>query len=108
MVTLDPAAGHLTLINIFTVDRARVDELVASLSRSIDGTMRHLPGFVSASLHVSRDGRFVANYAQWRSQADFDAMLGNPEAQVNMRETAAIAQSFDPVTYDLREVHSAG
>ncbi|MBA3844477.1 MAG: antibiotic biosynthesis monooxygenase, partial [Actinobacteria bacterium] len=41
-------------------------------------TMRHLPGFVSANLHLSRDRRYVANYAQWRSQEHFDAMLKHP------------------------------
>ncbi len=41
--------------------------------------MRHMPGFISANLHVSADRRHIANYAQWRSRADYDAMLKNPE-----------------------------
>jgi hypothetical protein len=45
---------------------------------------------VPAVLHVSRDPRHVASYAQWWSQKDFEAMPKNPEAQ-----QAAIATSFD-------------
>lgn len=108
MINLDPAAGHLTLINTFEVDPARADELLAVLSTATSEKMRFLPGFVSANLHLSRDKRHVANYAQWRSQADMDAMLANPEAQTHMREAAAIAISFSPLVYDLRETHAAG
>jgi hypothetical protein len=54
--------------------------------------MRHLPGFVPANLHVSRDRHHVASYAQWWSQEDFDAMPKNPEAQPRR-----FATSFDPI-----------
>jgi catechol 2,3-dioxygenase-like lactoylglutathione lyase family enzyme/quinol monooxygenase YgiN len=104
--TLDASAGHLTLINTFSVEPERADELLALLSEATETTMRHLPGFISANLHLSGDRRHIANYAQWRSRADFDAMLKNPEAQVHMREAAAIAQSFDPVFYELRHTHA--
>lgn len=107
MTSLDPAAGLLTLINTFEVEPARADELMAVLSKATEERMRLMTGFVSANLHLSRDKRHVANYAQWRSQADMDAMLANPEAQVHMREAAAIATSFNPIVYDLREVHEA-
>jgi quinol monooxygenase YgiN len=107
MTKLDASAGHLTLINTFTVEPERADELLAILSRVTEDTMRHLPGFVSANLHVSRDRRHVANYAQWQSQEDFDAMLKNPEAQPHFRAIAAIASSFDPILYDLRVTHAA-
>lgn len=106
MTTLDPAAGYLVLINTFTVEPSRADELLAALSRATEEGMRQRPGFVSANLHVSRDKRHVANYAQWRSQDDVDAMMADDAAQVHMREAAAIADSFDPIYYDLLETHS--
>ena len=107
MVTLDPAAGYLTLINTFTVDPLRADELLGVLSRATEERMRHLPGFVSASLHMGRDKRHIANYAQWRSREDFEAMLNNPQAREHMGAAAAIAKSFKPLLYDLRESHTA-
>jgi quinol monooxygenase YgiN len=107
MVKLDPSAGYLTLINTFTVDPARADELLAVLSRATEDRMRHMPGFISASLHMSRDKRHVANYAQWRSQEDLEAMLNNVQAREHMGAAAAIAKSFTPLLYDLRESHTA-
>jgi hypothetical protein len=66
--------------------------------------MRHLPGFVSASIHRSLDGTRVANYAQWRSLEDFERMLANPEAQAHIREATAIAKAV-PVLYRVNSVH---
>ena len=103
MTTLDPADGYVVLINTFTVEPERADELVAELSRATAEHMRHRPGFVSANLHVSRDRRRVANYAQWRSQADLDAMMADPEARAHMGKAAKITTSFDPGYYALRE-----
>lgn len=107
MTTLDPAAGHLTLINTFTVAPDRADELLAILSKASEEIIRFMPGFISANLHVSRDRFYIANYAQWRSQEDMSAMLADPASQVHLREAAAVAQSFSPIVYDLRETHAA-
>jgi heme-degrading monooxygenase HmoA len=62
--------------------------------------MRHLPGFISASIHRSADGTKVINYAQWRSQADFDALKDNPKARPHMEAAAALA-SFEPIVCDV-------
>jgi quinol monooxygenase YgiN len=107
MVKLDPNSGFLVLINTFTVDPAKADELLAVLSRASEERMRHMPGFISASLHLSGDKRYVANYAQWRSKEDLEAMMKNPDAQVHMREAAGLAISYQPIYYDLRESHLA-
>lgn len=88
----------VTLINTFTVAPERQEELVQLLVEATENVMKHLPGFVSANIHRGLDGRQVANYAQWRSQEDFNAMLRNPEAQAHMRPIAEMAQ-FDPVLY---------
>ena len=107
MVTLDPQSGYLVLINTFTVDPAKADDLLSVLSEATTHGMRQRPGFISASLHLSRDKRHVTNYAQWRSQADLDAMMSDPAAKSHMEEAAGIAESFEPIYYDLREAHTA-
>ena len=103
MTILDPNDGHLTLINTFTVDPDKADALLKILSDATEQGMRHRPGFISANLHVSLDKRHVANYVQWRSQADNEAMMKDPAAQAHMREAAAAATSFEPIYYELRE-----
>lgn len=107
MTTLNPDDGYVVLINTFIVDAAKAEELLRVLSAATEHGMRRRPGFVSANLHVSRDGKRVANYAQWRSQADLDAMMQDPAARTHMRQAAEIAESFDPIYYELRESHSA-
>lgn len=86
MATLDPEAGYVVLINTFTLEPDRADDLLAILSRATEEAMRHMPGFVSANLYVSRDKRHIANYAQWRGQSDIEAMMANPDAGGHMRE----------------------
>ncbi len=107
MPVLEPRDGYTTLINTFTVDPDRAEELCDLLSRATDETTRHLPGFVSANLHVSLDRQHVANYAQWTSKADCEAIFDDSTVAEHMRQAAAIAETFDPILYELRTSHSA-
>ncbi|HLG79269.1 MAG TPA: hypothetical protein VKX46_22850, partial [Ktedonobacteraceae bacterium] len=56
--------------------------------------------------HKSLDGTRVTNYAQWRSVADFEAMMANPEANVHMKAAAALA-TFEPYLYEVAYVDEA-
>jgi quinol monooxygenase YgiN len=96
----------VTLINVFTVDPARQQQLVDVLVEATRQTMRTLPGFVSASIHVSLDHTRVTNYAQWRSADDFQAMLNNPAAQTHMQRCAQLA-TFEPHLYTVAFVDEA-
>jgi heme-degrading monooxygenase HmoA len=101
---LDPKDGYLTFINTFTVEPDNAERLVQALRKATDEIFRHQPGFISANLHLSRDRRRVLNYARWRSKEDYLAMSKKTEIQAHMRQSAALAISFDPVDYDLRDV----
>ncbi len=100
--TLDPNRNVVTLINTFSIAPELAEELVSLLEDATETTMRHLPGFVSANLHVSLDKKHVANYAQWRTEADFRAMLKNQEAQIHMKKAEELANSITPILYRLR------
>ena len=107
MTTLDPKSGYYTLINTFTVEPDRAEELFTILSRATEEGMRQLPGFISANLHISSDKKHIANYVQWRTKADNDAMMANPDAKKHMAEAGKLATSFEPIYYELRETHAA-
>jgi quinol monooxygenase YgiN len=96
MATITKALDVLTLVNVFTVKPEDQQKLVQLLIDATEQTMKHLPGFVSASVHRSHDGKRVVNYAQWRSQKDFDEMRQNPKAGPHMAAAAALA-TFDPI-----------
>lgn len=106
MAAISRGLNLVTLINVFTVEPERQQELVDLLVEATEQVMAKLPGYVSANIHKSLDGRHVANYAQWRSRDDFEAMLRDPEAGAHMRRAADIA-SFAPVLYDVVYTHEA-
>jgi len=102
--TLDPKGGYLAFINTFTVEPDNAERLLQALRDATEEIFRHQPGFISANLHISQDRRRVLNYAQWRSKEDYVAMSKQPEVQAHMKQAAALAISFDPVDYDLRDI----
>ncbi len=67
MPVIEHGNGVVTHINVFTVDPARQQELVDSLTETVNAA-RHMPGWLSASIHRSFDGRHVTNYVQFDSQ----------------------------------------
>jgi quinol monooxygenase YgiN len=99
---IDPKAGHITMINAYAVEPERADELVNFLIEATHSTLRHVPGFVSANLHVALDRTQVVNYAQWESREALAAVRGNAQAAALMQQTLQIAKSFAPVPYELR------
>jgi quinol monooxygenase YgiN len=106
MTTISTSGDIVTLINVFTVEPPQQQALVDLLTRATDDTIRHKPGFISANIHKSDDGVRVTNYAQWRSRADLEAMLRDPEAQPHLREATALATAVDPHTYDVATVRN--
>lgn len=103
MTTLDPNDGYCVLINTFMVSPDKADKLADVLHEASE-PIGKMPGFISANLHISSDKTRVVNYARWRSREDMQAMLKHPDAQPHMKEAADLADSFEPILYDLRYV----
>ncbi len=95
--------SFITLINIFTVEPARQQQLIDLLIRATTETVGNVPGFIAASFHRSFDGIKVAVYAQWRSKEDYEAMRRNPSASSYMEQALALA-TFEPGMYEVVEV----
>src|ERR1700755_479753 len=104
MTTIAEGADCITLINIFTVDPDKQNDLVRLLDEATEKTMRNRHGFISANIHASLDGRHVANYAQWRSRKDFETMMADPEANAHMAKAGAMSEKFEPVLYEVASV----
>ena len=90
----------LTVINVFTVEPARQQQLIELLTRATDESVRHAPGFMSARLHRSLDGTKVTMYAQWRSNEDYQAMREDPAPLPYLEQALAIAK-FEPGMYEV-------
>lgn len=106
---MDPASRYVTLINTYAVDPGRAEALIEFLAAATHSTVKHIPGFISANLHVSADRTRVVNYAQWQSPEAIAAAQTNPDLLPLMQEQLRIAQSFTPIPYELRaSIHAAG
>ena len=96
----------VTLINVFTVAPDNQQRLVDLLVEATEQVMSKQPGYVAANIHRSLDGTKVANYAQWRSREDFQALADNPEAAEHMRRARELG-TFEPGLYEVAFTHHA-
>jgi quinol monooxygenase YgiN len=106
MTTISKSDKLLTLINVFTVEPAKQQQLIDLLARATDTSVRHVSGFISASLHRGLDGTKVTMYAQWRSIEDYQAMRANPVASPYLQQALALG-TFEPGMYEVVETYSA-
>jgi quinol monooxygenase YgiN len=90
----------VTLINVFTVEPERQQELIELLTKATEESVRHAPGFISATLHRSLDGTKVTMYAQWRSNDDYQAMRRDPAPLPYLTKALEIAR-FEPGMYEV-------
>lgn len=95
-----------TLINVFTVDPDKQQQLLDLLSEATEQVIRHRPGFISANMHASLDGTRVVNYAQWRTREDLEAMLADAEAAEHITAIQELATA-EPNLYRVASVHHA-
>ena len=97
----------ITLINVFTVAPENQQKLIALLTRATDEFVSQAPGFISATLHRSIDGKNVTMYAQWRSNEDYQTMRQDPGPLPLFEEALAIAK-FEPGVYEIVRSFSPG
>jgi quinol monooxygenase YgiN len=105
MPTIEKGNSVITLINVFTVEPEKQEKFVALLTEATQQTIKNMPGFVSANIHRSLDGKKVVNYAQWESIDAFEAMRKNPNAIPHMHAAAALAQ-FEPILCEVSDAIS--
>lgn len=103
MTSINTSKNIFTLINVFHVEPKNQQELVDLLIEATEETMRNLPGFISANIHSSFDGKRVVNYAQWESKEHFEKMLSNSSAIPHMKQAEKLVNSFDPIQAEVSD-----
>lgn len=102
VATIDPNTKLITLINIFTVAREDCERLAQLLKEGTDGWISRMPGFVSSTLHVSRDSQRIVIYGQWRNAEDIAAMRQSPEMPAYFERIKAMAMAkMEAITCDV-------
>ena len=107
MTTIKVDKDIITLINVFTVDPSRQQQLVDALIETTRQVWRLQDGFISASIHKSKDRKKVVNYVQYKGKEAFDKRLDNPEAVTHMNKVLSMAKAdgnlYDVVFTDSKE-----
>ena len=107
MTTIKVDKDIITLINVFTVDPSRQQQLVDALIETTRQVWRLQDGFISASIHKSKDRKKVVNYVQYKGKEAFDKRLDNPDAIIHMNKVLSMAKAdgnlYDVVFTDSKE-----
>jgi quinol monooxygenase YgiN len=103
-VTIDPSADVLTIVSVFTTTPEQQGAVLELLNGNADTWLRHLDGFIAASIHPSVDGSTIVNYAQWRDPEAVAAMLADPRARHHQAQVAALA-TVVPIRCTVDAVH---
>ena len=103
MTTIDKTQPLVTLINVHICKLEDQEQLVKLLTEGVDTIYRHLPGFISASIHKSLDGVRVTNYAQYRSRNDVEVAWKDPSIAAFAERVSVLVESFDAHLYDVVE-----
>ena len=91
--------GNLvTLINVFETKPEQQQEVIDQWIRFVEAVTDE-PGMIGAALHRSTDGTRVVNYAQWRSEEDFESFVKKYREQMEARRP--FAERVDPHLYEV-------
>jgi quinol monooxygenase YgiN len=88
----------VTMINVFDTTPEQQQALIDGWTRFTE-EVKNEPGFIGTTLHRSTDGSRVVNYAQWRSNEDFDNFLKRHGAQFAL--FGQFASRIDPHLYEV-------
>lgn len=90
-----------TVITTFEVTPTTCQDLLDVLKEACDQFVSQQPGFIGAAMHVNDAQTRIANYVQWETRDDFQAMLRSDQMQAYHQKFNALCKSFEPVMYDV-------
>lgn len=100
-ITICKGAQPITIINPHRCQPAQQAALTDLLISAVQSTYRHVPGFVSAAIHVSEDGRRVTNYAQYESAEAARGVRNHPNVPAIAAAVNELAAGFDFHLYEV-------
>ena len=83
--TIRTGSDVTTLVNVFTVEPDNQQKLVHLLKEGTETFFSKQPGFISSSVHASKEGRRAINYSQWASAGDIENFRRDPHLRRTSR-----------------------
>jgi heme-degrading monooxygenase HmoA len=96
----------VTQITTVAVAPGKQDEALRVMKERAQFMARQ-PGFVSISLHRSKDGGEIVNYVQWKSREQLEAAHHSPEFRDRWPEFSKLVREAEPKLYELVLVEEA-
>ncbi len=88
----------VTLVSVFKVEQPdMIAKLLDVLREGTETFFSKMPGFVSSSVLIARDGHHAINYSQWRSAEDIDRFRRDPRFAPYIQRLRPLAT---PETFD--------
>ena len=91
--TIRPDVQVITLVNVFTVEPAKLPSLLDILREGTETFFSRMPGFVSSSVLTARDSGRAINYSQWQSAGDIAAFRKDPRFAPYIQRLLALAKA---------------
>lgn len=101
MPTISKDRKLQTVITTFEVNPGTCHDLLTELRSTCDEVISQQTGFISAALHVNDAQTRIANYSQWETREDFQAMLRSDAMLARSRKINGMCKNFEPVMYDV-------
>jgi heme-degrading monooxygenase HmoA len=99
MPKVEAGNGVVTHINVFTVAPEKQQLLVDSLLETVKAA-KTVPGWISASIHRSFDGRHVVNYVQFESHEAAQEVLRHIASTGHLKKNLSLG-SVAPGQYEV-------
>ena len=107
MPRISQGGGHQTVITTFETSPGSCQDLLEALTEAYDAFISKQPGFIAAGLHVNDAQTRIANYSQWSTREDFQAMLRSDEMRRPNRGFNPLCKGFEPVMYEVSATFGA-
>ena len=104
--TIRTGSDITTLINVFTVEAENQQKLAQLLKEGTESFFSKQPGFISSSVHTSKDGRRAINYSQWASPGDIENFRRYPRFAPYIQSLAALSKA-ETILCEVVEVNHA-
>lgn len=101
MLTISKDSDVQTVVTTFEVTPGTCQDLLDELKVACDTFVSKQPGFVGAAMHVNDAQTRIANYVQWKTRDDFQAMLRSDKMREFHHKFNVLCKTFEPVMYDV-------
>jgi quinol monooxygenase YgiN len=99
-ISIRTGSAVTTLVNVFTAEPGKQQELLALLQEGTETMFSKMPGWISTSLLRGREGKQVVVYSQWQDAKDIDAFRQDPRMRPYFQRFAELGK-YESFTCDV-------